>query len=364
MLMLHRRTARLLRARMPSGDGAIERTAHRQEGSRMMTKSALRACAAGLAAAIALPWSAQAQSDAQRAQAARRTVATHPHCASRTLGPFYWEVGNATGRLAFGSVSPRGDPTTVTADTVLSWASATKWLYAAYVVERFGDDAAARPYLNLASGYSNFRTSDCPAEATVATCPAGERSLNEAMNHVFHYDGGHMQQHANTIGLGPLNNAGLSAEIGAVVGADVGLVYLQPGVAGGGTGTARGYSAFLRRLLAASTAPLRIGSMLGSNPVCTQPGASCNASRLTAVPEAWHYSLGHWIEDDPATTPALNIAYSSPGSFGFYPWVDSGRNYYGVLARQADVFTGKDEGYASVQCGRLVRQAWLTGVPQ
>ena len=26
-------------------------------------------------------------------------------------------------------------------------------------------------------------------------------------------------------------------------------------------------------------------------------------------------------------------AFSSPGLFGFYPWIDAGKTYYGVLAR-------------------------------
>ena len=60
----------------------------------------------------------------------------------------------------------------------------------------------------------------------------------------------------------------------------------------------------------------------------------------------------------------MNYAYSSPGSFGFYPWVDLDRKLYGVLARQTEAFTGNDEGYLSVQCGRLIRLAWKTGVAQ
>jgi len=109
---------------------------------------------------------------------------------------------------------------------------------------------------------------------------------------------------------------------------------------------------------------LQLGELLGANAVCTLPATDCRASRLTAIPEAWHYGLGHWVEDDPATTPEINIAYSSPGTFGFYPWIDASRSFYGVLARQTKAFTGVDEGYASVKCGRLLRMAWLTATPQ
>lgn len=329
-----------------------------------MTASRLMRTALAVAAANAV-WAAHAEpTDAQRAQAARRTVSSNPACSVRTLGPFYWEVGNRNGSLVSGSASRPNSPV-ITAQTTLSVASASKWVYAAYVVQKFGDDPAARSYLNLTSGYSNFRSSDCPVDGTVAQCSPGSRSVSEAINHVFHYDGGHMQRHAIDHGLGPLDDEGLTAEVVSVVGPELGLSYAQPGIAGGVSTNAATYAAFLRKLLVDGDSPLAIGALLGSNPVCTLPSATCpNASKLTAVSENWHYSLGHWIEDDPTNTPSMNYAYSSPGSFGFYPWVDLDRKLYGVLARQTDAFTGNDEGYLSVQCGRLIRLAWKTGVVQ
>ena len=64
-------------------------------------------------------------------------------------------------------------------------------------------------------------------------------------------------------------------------------------LAGGIETSAQDYGAFLRRLLVDAAAPLQIGALLGTSPVCTFPDGNCNASRLTAIPEAWHYSLGH-----------------------------------------------------------------------
>jgi hypothetical protein len=107
-----------------------------------------------------------------------------------------------------------------------------------------------------------------------------------------------------------------------------------------------------------------MGALLGSHAVCTLPGPDCNASADVLVPEAWHYSLGHWIEDDPATTPRMNFAYSSPGLFGFYPWVDTDRKLYGILSRQAGNIVEQNAGYVSAQCGRLLRLAWKTAKPQ
>jgi CubicO group peptidase (beta-lactamase class C family) len=302
--------------------------------------------------------------DPERTAAVRRTATTNLQCNPRRLGAYYWEIGRSDGAVASGRVSAWGAPDAVDADTTLNIASASKWVYAGMVLERDGDDPAARRYLNLTSGYSNFRTSNCPVAGTVAECDPGSRSLSEAVGQVFHYDGGHMQRHAIDTGLGPLDAAGLSAYLASVLGPDIGMEYRQPGLAGGIETTPRHYGAFLRRLLTDAGAPLQLGALLGSNPVCTFPDGSCKASRLTAIPEAWHYSIGHWIEDDPATTPVENIAFSSPGSFGFYPWVDATRTTYGMLARQTKTFTGVDEGYASVKCGRLLRLAWITGIPQ
>lgn len=302
--------------------------------------------------------------DDERTAAVRRTATTNLQCNSRILGPYYWEIGRVDGPVASGRVSPFGQPDTVDADTVMSIASASKWVYVAQAVERFGDVASSRKFLNMTSGYSNFRTSHCPVDGTVAECDPGEVTRNEARKKIFHYDGGHMQKHAVDNGLGPLDASGLTSDVASVLGDDTGLTYIQPGVAGGVQTTPRQYGAFLRRLMPGSAAPLALAELLGSHPVCTLPSDTCVASKLTAIPEAWHYSLGHWIEDDPATTPPENVAFSSPGSFGFYPWIDASRTWYGMLARQTKAFTGNDEGYASVKCGRLLRLAWITGEPQ
>jgi CubicO group peptidase (beta-lactamase class C family) len=318
----------------------------------------------GLAGAMLIGTVSAEPTEAQRISAAKRTAATHPLCSARVLNSYYWEIGNQGGPLVSGSVTLRNGRPPVTADTVMGIASASKWIYAAYAVEKFGDELSGRPFLNLTSGYSNFRTSDCPTGGTVAECKPGTRNRSEANGKIFHYDGGHMQRHAIDMGLGSLGNESLAVEIGTAIGSDTVLGYVQPALAGGGSTTARQYAGFLRKLMPGTGAKLQLGALLGSNPVCTLPSPTCIASRLTAVPEAWHYSLGHWIEDDPSTTPELNFAYSSPGSFGFYPWVDTSRTWYGVLARQTEAFTGVDEGYASVKCGRLLRLAWKTGVPQ
>jgi hypothetical protein len=73
--------------------------------------------------------------------------------------------------------------------------------------------------------------------------------------------------------------------------------------------------------------------------------------------EAWHYSVGHWLEDDPTVGDG---AYSSAGAFGFYPWISADKSLYGVISRKDVPGSGVD----SIRCGRLIRKAWVTGAAQ
>jgi len=297
--------------------------------------------------------------NAQRAQAARKTAANNPLCSYDLLSSYYWEIGDVTGALASGRVGGR-----INASSMMNVGSSSKWLYSSYVVEKRGDVPADVPFLTFTSGYSHFDSTQCLDSGTVEQCFPGERDLDEAAGHVFHYDGGHMQQHAIDIGLGPLSNRPLATEVRTGVGNELSLQYTKPQLAGGAKTSASNYAIFLRKLLVDSPTPLAMGALLGSHAVCTLPGPDCNASADVLVPEAWHYSLGHWIEDDPTTTPTMNFAYSSPGLFGFYPWVDADRKLYGILARQSGNLVEQDAGYVSAQCGRLLRLAWKTATPQ
>jgi hypothetical protein len=209
-------------------------------------------------------------------------------------------------------------------------------------------------YLNFQSGYTSF--SECLQTQTVAECEAYQTNgdYTAANDGRFFYGGGHMEKHATLLGLGAMDNPLLSAEMQSELGADLGLGYSQPQLAGGVYTTASAYAIFLRKLLGGQ---LLMGSMLGSHAVCTNP-RTCATAVLTPIPlaESWHYSIGHWVEDDPVVGDG---AFSSPGAFGFYPWVDASKTYYGIVARVAPA-----GALDSVDCGRVVRKAWLTGQAQ
>jgi len=155
--------------------------------------------------------------------------------------------------------------------------------------------------------------------------------------------------------LGALDNAALATELRRVLGTDIGLSYTQPQLAGGVRTSATNYAVFLRKIL---NNQLKIAALLGSNATCTNP-ATCATAVSTPVPNtlSWNYSMGHWVETDPASGDGT---FSSAGAFGFYPWVDAGKTWYGIVAR-VDV---GGSGAESAACGALIRKAWMSGTAQ
>ena len=293
----------------------------------------------------------------QRTLAATTTASNHSACSA--IRPFYWEIGATAGPMASASVNATGSSATYNASTVMNIASASKWLYGAYVLERRGAtglSASDIKFLNFRSGYTSFTS--CSPSQTVGSCVAASTNgvYSAATDGKFLYDGGHVQKHASLMGLDALDNGTLAAEMENQLGTDVDIAYSQPQLAGGVRTSAANYARYLRKLLGGQ---LRMGAALGSNAVCTNP-STCSGALGTPVPltESWSYSLGHWVESDPAVGDG---AFSSAGAFGFYPWVDASKRFYGIVARQ-DPQSGS--GFDSALCGRLIRKAWLTGVAQ
>ncbi|MEP7102856.1 MAG: hypothetical protein ABI781_20250 [Burkholderiales bacterium] len=323
----------------------------------LLATVALSACGGGGDSGAPAPAPAPAgPTDAQRSAAATSTANSATN-ACAPIAPFYWEIGDRNARIASGSVNSAGSSTVYIATSLMSIASASKWLYGAYVVQKRNallSDSDIK-FLNFRSGYTNF--SSCLQGQSVDGCVAYQSNgvHSAATDGFFAYDGGHMENHASqSMGLGPLLNAGLASEIRAQLGSDVNLLYTQPQLAGGVATTADDYARFLRKLLGGQ---LQMGALLGTHAVCTNP-ATCPTALRTPVPstESWHYSLGHWVEDDPVVGDG---AFSSAGAFGFYPWIDASKSWYGVLARQV---VNSGEGFNSADCGRLIRKAWVTGV--
>jgi hypothetical protein len=344
----------------PFSPGALPRAAGL---SLLFAVTMLSACGGGgdsgtpTPAPAPAPTPAPALTTAQRSAAATTTANGNAACAA--VAPFYWELGDRSASLASGAVNVAGNSTTYAANTPMSIASASKWIYGAYVVQKRNAQLSDSDikFLNFRSGYTDF--SMCLQGQSIDACVAYQNNgvHSARTDGFFYYGGGHMENHASqAMGLGALLNAGLASEVQSQLGSDVALVYSQPQPAGGVATTPANYALFLRKMLGGQ---LLMGALLGSHAVCTNP-ATCAQALSTPVPstESWHYSIGHWVEDDPVVGDG---AFSSAGAFGFYPWIDASKTWYGVLARQV---APNGEGYDSAQCGRLIRKAWVTGVAQ
>lgn len=317
----------------------------------------------------------------QRSAAATATAADNPACTS--ISPFYWEIGDKNGAQASGS-GGNGSTSAPTANTDMLIASASKWMFSTYVVEQRGGALSASDikFLTFQSGYTNLHA--CSSSSTVASClgepgdlPGTNGEHFAATDGKFYYNGGHMQVLASTMAIGPDNNALLATDMQAVLGSEVGIKFTEPQLAGGILTTANTYAQFLRNLLGAKYSHM-IG-MLGSDAVCAHTNSSdCPSAMYSPVNqstpggsndvsnESWHYSLGHWVEDDPTVGDG---AFSSPGRFGFYPWVDKTKTYYGVLARYDPAHVNPNNPtqasyFTSVECGRQIRSAWVKGQAQ
>ena len=305
---------------------------------------------------------------AQRTQATQDTANSSSN-ACHAVAPFYWEIGNATQPLAGGKAGDGGPER----GTTMAIASASKWVYAAFAAERRQGQFSAEDvkFLHFQSGYTYFNV--CLPHQSVAACQQsmlnGRGRMNPATENRFDYNGGHMQQHAVLMGLGTLGPEGLGLAVrqtlGAVLGPDWAFSYSQAQPAGGGQASAADYSRMLRAFM---NGQLQLGPLLGTQAVCTNPQTCPDEAVKTPIPatESWHYSLGHWVEDDPQVGDG---AFSSPGAFGFYPWISADKRVYGILAREQRRSTvsdnpGERPGAASVDCGRQIRAAWMDGQPR
>jgi hypothetical protein len=287
---------------------------------------------------------------ATRIAAAQQTAASNSYCTA--VSPFYYELGDKNGAIVSGSVG-----TGYTATTQMNIASASKWLFGAYVAEvRSGvltaDDTRAT---HMLSGYASMGSA-CGAGATVQSCftASGNDTFTPAKVDRFNYDSGHFQKWGVDNGMAAMTGPDVAYAYRATLG--VSSTFNGPLLAGGAIMSAQEYAVFLHRIL---NNQLKIAGLLGDQKTCTQPGTCATADYSPIAAEAWNYSVGHWVEDDPAVGDG---AFSSAGAFGFYPWIDSTKTWYGILARES--IAGTNRGYASAQCGRLIRKAYVTGTAQ
>jgi D-alanyl-D-alanine-carboxypeptidase/D-alanyl-D-alanine-endopeptidase len=109
----------------------------------------------------------------------------------------------------------------------------------------------------------------------------------------------------------------------------------NPLIAGGIRATMNEYSKFLGLVYSRGT--YQGNSLINAGLFTTQasepyPGAVIGNSPFTALSLNFRYGLTAWLECPP---PAVNCAVlSSPGAFGFTPWVDRDGGYYAILGME------------------------------
>lgn len=283
-------------------------------------------------------------------EAVRRTANQNQLC--KRLGNFYWSIGDADGKLGSGQIGTAYDE-----NTRMPIFSASKMLFGAYVIERLNGNLnpSIIEGLNFTSGYAEDGLVLCDTTDTVGSCFDNELDNFQAGRAgTFHYASGHMQKiAAQDLGLASLSEQEFADEIMAYLGTDLAVEFdafvlgehLGPLAAGGMQTSASAYEGFLTEVLADELVFL---DYLGAHATPTQKRHS------------YDYSMGHWVEKFPNGDID---AYSSIGALGFYPWIDSTLEYWGVIARldtQSPVGAADD----SELCGTKMRKAFMTGIPQ
>ncbi|MDE2201446.1 MAG: hypothetical protein KGJ38_01850 [Burkholderiaceae bacterium] len=333
--------------------------ARRASGIQAPAGLVLRAAVTVAAAGAITMAQAQEPTLATRLAAVESTLAHAGSC--QRLGDYYWEIGDANGVLMHGRQGQR-----INANKTVRLASASKWVFGTYIVERARGKLtrAEIDALTMRSGYDALNPFLCNRNDTVQSCFHRGRNATFTPSHVgrFSYNGGHDQKLLMDFGQGGADAAALSEDLERVLangpalhGADrpLGIRYLAPEPGGGMIATPAAYGQFLRRLMRGE---YLLGKMLGQHAVCTEPG-SCPTAVSTPASQPWHYALNYWIEDQPGG----DGAYSSPGAFGFYPWITADKRHYGMLVRE----TLAPRAYVrSAACGALIRRAFAEGQPQ
>lgn len=360
----------------------------------MKTSLFLTRTALALASALLSTTPAIAANPAAAAAAAQS-------CPQRVPGiaRFYWEVGDGNQIMASGQVGAWGvqDPD----DSQFNLASASKLVWAAYVAQVRGPaglNGNDLSYLGMLAGYDDKASCvggqkglfgvtvlDCFGQSAKSLM-SSSMSPSSGNRGRFYYSGTQLQaQAALDSSLGVINaNAemlanrvtqtlGLMGRAATPVGFSLQstqtpsspLSYMTPLVGSTGKMSPHAYGAFLRAILRPQ-APLAMRSALGVNPHCTGsrcPTVGSGSYTNPATPplpnnQAWQYSAGHWIESDftPGSPQPGDGAFSSPGEFGMYPWIDRSKRYYGLVART----DYNPLAYqASILCGQMIRRAFL-----
>ena len=197
---------------------------------------------------------------AARQAAADQTAASAAECAA--IGDFYWEIGDASGRLGSGA---RG--TTYGATTAVSIASSSKIVFGAYMIESKAGALTdvQKAALRMLSGYAGLDPLLCSNAATVQACldagtPGPNYRYAAAEVGKFHYNGAHDQWYVATStaqggeGMAALSAAQLTSTVLTTLKISPGFAYASPLPSGGIRSTPEQFAVFLRAIVSGQLA--------------------------------------------------------------------------------------------------------------
>ncbi|MCP3101110.1 hypothetical protein LZ198_19735 [Myxococcus sp. K15C18031901] len=330
---------------------------------------------------VVLLWSVLASTSVVAAPSSRSVEAATETAAStqnicREVRPFYWEMGTAEGKVVGVSVGLLAP----TATRPMNVASASKWLYGAYVAQvldgqlRVDVDVPFLTFISTTPRLAAGRSSECrKGRSTVHGCNLSGDILGPLGLYLprspkqFVYQPGHLEAHADyAMGLGAATVRELEEALEGRLHVD--LSFTSVNVAGGVRMAPGEYAKFLRGLM---TGSLKLGGLLGTSSVCATAACGNTGDSPWFLEEPAHYSLAHWVEPDEG--PEWSGGFSSAGLLGFYPWISKDRSTYLVVASEhllgavtQRVSTPLDETPSgrAVLCGRLIKKAYFTGQPQ
>ncbi|HEY0745808.1 MAG TPA: hypothetical protein VGD63_03845 [Steroidobacteraceae bacterium] len=287
-------------------------------------------------------------------------------CASAQ--PFYWEIGKSSGAPL---VSGQAGGTTYTRTTTVDLASSSKWIFSAYVLQRYAGPPTGTTgqqivdALDMKNGQTNMYDPWCLYTTTVWDCSLTWTNawITPAYVGHFFYNSGHGQAAAASpyhLNLGGLTVTTLLAEVNSYLNLGASFSYADPAVSSGMKANGADYAAFLQNIMNGTYV---ISRYLNYGPVATSP---CDPGISGCSPFGtvdFHFSLNHWIEDNTGGTFPMHGttltsgdgAFSGPGAYGFYPWITSDKQYYGIISTEGAV--GNYE--YTIPCGRAIRAAFL-----
>jgi hypothetical protein len=287
-----------------------------------------------------------AQTFNDRIVAAEKVARESEECLA--ISPFYYEIGTKSHGITGFSIGDNAP----TAYTNMKIASASKWIFGAFAIEKLHGKLTSSQIklLNFTSGYDQF--DNCANTNTISECQKsgtnGDRTFQDIGK--FYYNGGHLQKLGVELGIGAYDSEILAKDVNATLGLNIS--YFSPQLAGAVQTSADEYAKFLRKIM---NNDLIIGKMLGLHAVCASPTFCPDAAISSPIVNYldYDYSLAHWVENDATLGDG---SFSSAGAFGFYPWIDKTKTFYGIIAREK---IDSGAGQKSMFCGQKIRNAFM-----